>query len=157
MRYFLDTEFIESGAHKPIELISIGIVSDDGREYYAVSSEFNESDANPWVRDNVLPQIGDSVRKSLGEIAAEVYTFCGAGAKVEFWGYYSDYDWVVFCQMFGSMVNLPKGFPMYCRDIKQLCDEKGNPKLPQQGKGEHNAVADARWNRIAHRFLTESI
>lgn len=42
---------------------------------------------------------------------------------------------------------------MYCRDIKQLCDSLGNPKLPVQGKGEHHAIADARWNRKAYEFL----
>jgi hypothetical protein len=37
-KYFFDTEFDEDG--KTIELISIGIKCADGREYYAVSREF---------------------------------------------------------------------------------------------------------------------
>lgn len=40
----------------------------------------------------------------------------------EFWGYYGDYDWVVFCSLFGKMINLPQGFPMYLRDLKQALD-----------------------------------
>ena len=52
MRYFYDTEFIEDGS--TIELVSIGIVAEDGREYYAVSTEFDASNANEWVRENVL-------------------------------------------------------------------------------------------------------
>ena len=48
MKYFIDCEFIE-GFHKPlfgkrrhfIDLISIGIVCEDGREYYAISKEFD--------------------------------------------------------------------------------------------------------------------
>jgi len=44
---------------------------------------------------------------------------------------------------------------MYCRDIKQECDRLGSPKLPEQGKGEHNALADARWNRSAYYFLSD--
>ena len=55
MRYFYDTEFIEDG--KTIDLVSIGVVAEDGREYYAVSTEFNESKAGPWVRANVLNQL----------------------------------------------------------------------------------------------------
>jgi hypothetical protein len=43
---------------------------------------------------------------------------------------------------------------MYTRDIKQLCDDLGNPKLPEQGEGEHNALYDARWNKLAYEFLT---
>lgn len=34
----------------------------------------------------------------------------------------ADYDWVVLCQLYGTMMDLPKGWPMYCRDVKQLCD-----------------------------------
>lgn len=44
--------------------------------------------------------------------------------KPEFYGYYSDYDWVAFCWLFGKMIDLPKGFPMYCKDLKQMLDEK---------------------------------
>lgn len=89
------------------------------------------------------------------QIASEIIEFCNPTkyGKPVFWGYYADYDWVVFCQLFGTMMDLPKGFPMYCCDIKQWCDMLGNPKLPEQGKGEHHALADARWNRQAWEFL----
>ena len=51
MRYFYDTEFIEDG--QTIELVSIGIVGENGSEYYAVSTDFDPSKANSWVKDNV--------------------------------------------------------------------------------------------------------
>lgn len=41
-------------------------------------------------------------------------------------------DWVVFCQMFGTMLDLPNGWPMFCRDIRQFRSDKGNPQLPEQ-------------------------
>lgn len=173
MKFFLDTEFIESGPSKPIQLISIGIVAEDGREFYAISSEWNEEDASQWVSENVIAKLrtppGDywkPLRMIADELIQFVWTYfpenpAGLSPCVrsemreapEFWGYYADYDWVVFCQIFGTMMDLPKGFPMYCRDIKQLCDDKGNPKLPEQCKGEHNALADARWNKTAWEFL----
>src|SRR5258705_13911766 len=64
MKYFIDTEFIE-GFHKPlfgkrrhfIDLISIGIVAEDGREYYAVSNEFRYKDAGDWVKKNVIEKL----------------------------------------------------------------------------------------------------
>lgn len=153
MRYFLDTEFSETGPSHPIELISIGIVCQDGREYYAESGEFRPGLCNKWVKENVLPRLGPVEQmKSLSLIKEEVRAFIGDG-KPEFWGYYSAYDWVVFAQMFGTMMDLPKGWPMYCRDVKQLCDDLGNPKLPEQGKGEHHSLSDARWNRDAYEFL----
>jgi hypothetical protein len=157
MLYFLDTEFIESGPTKPIQLISIGIVSEDLRQLYRISSEFNPNDASQWVKDNVLSQLEDYERGTLSQIAADILQFCDPDqfGKPEFWGYYSDYDWVVFAQIFGTMMDLPAGFPMYCRDLKQWCDQLGNPKLPDQGKGEHNALADAAWNMKAWQFLKE--
>jgi hypothetical protein len=93
---------------------------------------------------SVLKRFG----KSKKQIANDVKIFCH---NPEFYGYYADYDWVVFCWLFGRMLDLPKGFPMYCKDLKQMMDEK---KL---GKGwtiencpkslnEHNALADAKWN-----------
>ena len=47
MRYFYDCEFIEDGT--TIELVSVGIVAEDGREFYAVSTDFDASAAGPWV------------------------------------------------------------------------------------------------------------
>ena len=56
MNYFIDTEFVEGTQKtwfnkqtKPtIDLISIGIVGEDGREYYAISKDFNLKEA--WNR-----------------------------------------------------------------------------------------------------------
>lgn len=155
MKYWLDTEFIEDG--KTIDLLSIGIVNERGETFYAESSDADWTQASPWVMANVLPFL-KSPRECMPReaIARDVVAFVEATrgeSKPEFWGYYADYDWVVLCQLFGTMMDLPKGWPMYCRDIKQLCDDKGNPKLPEQGKGEHHALADARWNKQAWDFL----
>lgn len=231
MKYFLDTEFIE-GFHKPlfgkkrhfIDLISIGIVCEDGREYYAISNEFDPKDADPWVMENVISRLptknvnrdmhgGDSPRiirlanlyKNNKTIANEILAFvyphifkifasgenefyqrtkCYGWSTEQplFYGYYSDYDWVLFCSLFGRMIDLPKGFPMYCIDLKQILDEKvskltnsdflshfhvenpltfeekmelvkkKNVLYPIQ-EDEHNALADARWNKDLFEFI----
>lgn len=157
MKYFLDTEFIESGPKKPIQLISIGIVSELGDTFYAISNEFNEKDASEWVRDNVLKQLDpNQPRLGLAEIAHGILHFVNKRlefGKPEFWGYYADYDWVVFCQIFGTMMDLPRGFPMYCNDLKQWCKQLGDPQLPKQRDTEHNALNDAKWNQEVWDFL----
>ena len=154
-KYFIDTEFIERGPHHPIDLLSIGIVCEDGRQYYAVSNERDENDASQWVKDNVIPLLGQNIRKSLSQIADDLSEFFSPEkhGKPEFWAYYADYDWVVFCQIFGRMIDLPKDFPMFCRDVKQFAVDKGNPTLPEQTGWEHNALMDARWTKFAHEFL----
>lgn len=244
MNYFLDTEFLEGsqktffGKTKPtINLISIGIVSEDSREYYAISKDFNlkeawnrwqqrtgEGDRNNieprlyWLRENVLKPIykellkrenNSNVKgnymfgfnlpvikydftyknfkrliykygKSNKQIAEEVKVFCtGDILSIEkakyyevqhrpckFYAYYADYDWVAFCWLFGKMIDLPNGFSMYCRDLKQILDEKemarqdgtdmvelrNLPTYPKQ-ENEHNALDDAKWNFKLFQFL----
>lgn len=148
MRYFFDTEFMEDG--RTIDLISIGIVSEDGREFYAEAAECNLEAASDWVRANVIPHL-KGPKKPRSMIAEEILMF--VGEKPEFWAYYADYDWVTLCQLYGRMIEIPRGWPMYCRDIKQLCDSLGNPKLKKMESGEHNALADARWNREKYEWL----
>lgn len=154
MKYFIDTEFSERGARFPAELISIGIVAEDGREFYAHSASYDIGGCSEWVQENVLPHVQGEPTMSLWSIAESIKIFVGS-TEPEFWGYYADYDWVVFAQIFGTMMDLPSGWPMYCRDIKQWCDQLGNPKLPEQSSTEHNALHDARWNHIAWKFLNQ--
>jgi 3' exoribonuclease, RNase T-like len=251
MNYFFDTEFLEGtqkrrilgfkvGNTKPtIDLISIGIVCEDGREYYAISKDFNlkevwnrvqittHSNEPPqyWHRNNVLFPIytsyvhGDGRNsidfsystmkwlisvygKSNITIANEISEFIYGisednltllsplelAQKYEhrdelkkpiFYGYYSAYDWVVFCQLHGIMMDLPKGYPFYCIDLKQILDEteqklkdengyvqqiaeplialhpsiKDFGTYPKKQVVEHHALYDARWIKELHGFL----
>ncbi len=176
MKYFIDTEFKE----KPntIDLISIGIVDENGKEFYALNRDLNLKEVwkDDWLNENVLRPIyqehfsGDMRNrfqftyrtmkmifkesgKSKEEIKHEILTFMNYfnTTPIEFYGYYADYDWVVFCWIFGRMIDLPKGMPMYCRDLKQIMDELNLDKEWKQKncpdpKGEHNALVDAKWN-----------
>jgi hypothetical protein len=148
MMIWFDTEFIEDG--KTIDLLSIGMVRDDGWRYYAEPAEADLSRASDWVKANVLPHLSGK-KTPRADIAKQIIEF--AGEAPEFWAYYADYDWVALCQLFGTMMDLPKGWPMYCRDIKQLCDDLGNPTLPPNRGTEHNALADAVHAVDMWRFL----
>ena len=183
---YYDTEFIEDG--RTIDLISIGMVRDDGAEYYAVSSQFDlkKLAANDWLMNNVwpsLPQIrGDermmilsSMRDSApvskqvralfhwhhadvkprAQIAAEVAEFITGARDPELWAWYAAYDHVALAQLFGRMIDLPPGVPMHTNDLKQECDRLGNPAVPGQREGVHNALADARHNKVIAEFLRE--
>lgn len=157
MRYFLDTEFIENGPGRPIELISIGFVAEDGRTYYAVSNQWTAADG--WVAEHVLPKLEDqSTWKPLYQIRDELLAFFEGDPKPEIWGYYADYDWVVFCQIFGRMVDLPPRFPKFCRDVIQLCKDLGNPPLPKQPPEEaHHALKDAWDTRRKYEYLQKCL
>ncbi len=258
MKYFIDFEFLEGDVpcrikgfnipkwlikpNNTIQPISVGLVSSDGKEYYAISKDFNlkeawnrydikqewysidESNQSTrdvkiyWIRDNVLLPIyldkvhGDmrnhvpfsystmkGILKRFGktnkQIAEEVKWFIyhtgwegdppihahklKKQGDIQFYGYYSDYDWVVFCWLFDRMIDLPRGFPMYCIDLKQILDDKVMKVYISDGKqiqsqidgldnriewlrtlpsypkiiDEHNALADAKWNKQLYEFL----
>jgi len=172
LKYFIDTEFMESPC--TIELISIGIFAENSRTFYAESNEFDPHKANPWVQKHVFPQLkydpfNEKIRfgfsmcedefsiEMLGnknEIQQEILRFIGTD-KPEFWGYYSAYDWVVFCWLFGPMIALPDGWPMYCRDLKQLADSMPEKPRFAEPKGEHNALIDAAWNKDFYYYLMD--
>ncbi len=177
-KYFLDTEFIERPGS--IQLVSIGIVSEDGSTFYAENTSFDERGANDWVVKNVLSKLqwwgNPNTKKAFcnhsvhdagqpfsrhevfGTISlikdALIYYFKDDHRKPEFWGYLADYDWVVFCWIFGEMSDLPAGFPMYCRDLKQMLDESSKDKIPDP-EGEHGALADAIWNKALYEHLMQ--
>lgn len=285
MKYFYDCEFLEGTQRRglfgrrqtnpTIDLISIGIVSEDGREYYAVSKEFNLKEAwnrydekveqvygdmrnqYPegkktkvyWIRENVLMPIfhqlngidlrgqvlclkkygypiahpltqeqttfsyrrmkyligkhgktriqiekevkefvysGTGIRKPISSNKNAGYIFPVPTPQIDLYGYYSAYDHVALCWLFGKMMDLPKGFPMYTHDLKQMLDDKqryrsellqrtleykgdmfdseaeserykpeiikDHPLYPKQ-TNEHNALADAKWNKELYEFL----
>lgn len=245
MRYYLDTEFLEGTQKsffcksKPtIDLISIGLVCEDGREYYAISKDFNLKEAwnrydlketSPakkymgfyeekvyWIRENVLKpifselsrkedNIDDSVvningkeyseynfsyrnlkrliykyGKANKQIAENIKEFIYAKENVlynherclisdvgdvrstiDFYGYYCDYDHVCLSWLYGSMSNLPVGFPQYTMDIQQLIDDNRIDKelllkeVPQVNC--HNALQDAIWNKNAYSWIKDKI
>lgn len=152
MRIFFDTEFYENG--RTIDLISIGMVREDGKEYYAEAQMADRMCQTDWLKENVKPHLkGYSFERPRTILKSEILDF--AGHKPEFWAYYADYDWVVLCQLFGRMIDLPEGWPMFCMDIKQLSVMKGNPRLPKQLTTEHNALNDALWNKQCLEFLNQ--
>ena len=171
-RYFLDTEFNEDG--RIIDLISIALVCDDGREYYAASTEFDPNTCNDWVKTNVIPLLPPTdynftwynpsgvnytspLWKPRQAIAQELIEFVGInqGVEPQFWAHVADYDWVALCQLYGTLVNRPKGMPMYCNDLKQLHEELNRPPLPNQEGIKHDALQDARWNYQAWQTLCQ--
>ncbi|GIF48531.1 uncharacterized protein DUF5051 [Asanoa ferruginea] len=152
-RYFYDCEFIEDGL--TVDLVSIGVVDEHGREFYAVSTEFDDSRAVPWVRRNVLdklPSPSDQAWRSRERIRDDLYEFLVAplratsGETLELWAWYAAYDHVVLAQLWGAMPALPRAIPRFTKELRQLWDDLGKPPLPPAGADQHDALADARHN-----------
>jgi hypothetical protein len=150
MKYWLDTEFIEHPFK--IDLISIGLVAEDGREFYAESSEVDWTKASHWTLETVRPQLAGSGMPRI-DIGYAIRRFVEPDKHPVFWGYFPAYDWVNFCGVFGGMNDLPFAFPQLCLDVKQWAIELGDPELPHQAGARHHALADARWTKQAWTFL----
>jgi len=162
-RFFYDTEFMEEPGF--LELISIGVVSEDGqRQLHRYNNDANLGRANKWVKENVLFRAPPKPRYpvqstswlSALQLRGVLMDFLEPTKEdpVELWGYFADYDHVVMCWLFGRMVDLPEGMPMWTRDLKQLMwhlgatrEEFGEPMI------EHDALSDALWNLEVFRQL----
>lgn len=175
MKIYYDTEFNDDG--EKVDLISIGMVREDGREYYAINDDADwlKISLHPWLPDNVvkyLPTVKEeewtldtsykvnvsrpdrtvSEVKPKWVIANEVRDFILSVKKPELWAYYSAHDHVALSQLWGPMVKMPKGIPWRTNDLQQEIERLGNPALPPT-PNKHHALADARWNRLVDEFL----
>ena len=65
-KLFLDTEF--TGLHQKTTLISIGIVSECGKEFYAEFTDYDKSQINEWLQENVIDNLlyTDKITKAVG-------------------------------------------------------------------------------------------
>jgi hypothetical protein len=160
-RYFYDCEFIEDGT--TVDLVSIGVVDEYGREFYAVSTEFDDSRAVPWVRRNVLdklPSPADRAWRSRERIRDDLYDFLvepirdRPGEQLELWAWFAAYDHVVLAQLWGAMPALPREIPRYTKELRQLWDDRGRPALPEADAARHDALVDARHNLARWRAMT---
>jgi hypothetical protein len=157
VRYFYDTEFIDDGYS--IELISIGVVAEDGREYYAVSTEFNPDRAGSWVRANVLPKLpppASQLWRSRSQIRSDLETFFDVDGPepIELWAWVGAYDHVALCQLWGPMTHLPPRIPRFTHELRQLWEQHGSPRMPRRSTNVHDALVDARDQLTRYRVIT---
>ena len=154
MRVFYDGEF--STTAPEIGLVSIGAVTEDGREFYGVSSEFDPAAAHPWVKRHVLPQLpppGDPAWMTREQLRAGLLELFGDEPVL--WAWYGAYDHVALCQLWGAMPQLPRSIPRLTLDVRQLWEHLGKPALPTQASGLHHALDDARHVKVRWEALAE--
>ena len=151
LRLWFDTEFHDDGQR--VELISLGIVTSDGREYYAENAGYDRNRAHPWLRANVLPLLRPGAERTGAQIANDLRALIG-DAQPEFWAWFGEYDWIVLRQLFGDLTAWPAGWPLSHMNLEQWRLHLGAPPLVQPQQADlHHALADARWTREAWQGL----
>ena len=134
MKIFFDTEF--TGLHKNTTLISIGMVDENGRTFYAEFSDYDGSQCDNWIKDNViynlkfikLAQLGYfvNIHKNRWEVYGDKEYIRGVLKdwlskydEVELVSDCCHYDMVLFIDIFGNAFCLPAKVNPACHDINQ--------------------------------------
>lgn len=180
---FYDMEF--TGLHKETTTISLGIISDDGRRFYAEFNDFDNVQCSDWINENVLSHlcknreaiadIGGNDKVVFGnsqEIAGELKEWLRQFDSVQFVSDVCHYDFVLLISLFGTAFDLPKNVSPACHDINQdiamyflIPDDEAFEKSREDilkntcGKSiigqKHNSLYDAEVIKEIYMYLKD--
>ncbi|MBC8461474.1 MAG: 3'-5' exoribonuclease [Deltaproteobacteria bacterium] len=161
-KIFFDTEF--TGLHQNTTLISLGLVAETEETFYAEFTDYDQSQVDGWIRDNVIANLTlDKVGSIYGSqmtgkgpsnfIMKRLGDWLEQFEQIEMWGDCLAWDWVLFCELFGGAFNIPKNIYYIPFDISTLFKMKGiDPDVAREKfakpewegmEWKHNALWDA--------------
>lgn len=141
-KIFFDTEF--TGLHKDTTLISIGLISEDGRQFYGECTDYDITQCDEWIKENVLKHThfsyGECHELNIKEdivisnyhlgnkfsMKTMITNWLRQFDTVEFVSDVCHYDFVLLIDLFGSAFDLPKQCCAACYDINQDIARKFN-------------------------------
>ena len=96
-----------------------------------------------------LPPPASKLWRSRREIREGLEDFLGIDGDepIELWAWVGAYDHVALCQLWGPMTALPPQIPRFTRELRQLWEDHGCPRMPPRPPDTHDALVDARHNR----------
>ncbi|MFD1990089.1 3'-5' exoribonuclease domain-containing protein [Paenibacillus nicotianae] len=170
-KVFFDTEF--TGLHQYTTLISIGLVAENGKSFYAEFTDYNKEQVklDTWLLENVIDNLLMSDKKEAIEcdkngdhlqykgntkfIAKKLELWLNGlvgREKIEMWSDCLSYDWVLFNQLFGHAFSIPNSVYYIPFDICTLMKIKDvDPDINREeyayGKASH-MVAEHKHNAL---------
>ena len=131
---FFDTEF--TGLKKNTTLVSIGIVAENGKNFYAEFTDYDAKQVDKWVKENVIDNLlldgmGDGVsetdenpscvlvRGNKEYVKDELVEWISQFDSVQFISDVCHYDFVLLIDIFGTAFDLPENVSASCHDINQ--------------------------------------
>lgn len=138
---FFDTEF--TGLHQKTTLISIGIISECGKTFYAELNDYDKSQLNDWLRENVIKHLGKTKDNSgiknrnencvsIGNaeyVRHDLLNWLTQFEEIEIWSDVLAYDWMLFNMFLADFSNgypqLPKNIYYIPFDLATLFKIKG--------------------------------
>jgi hypothetical protein len=151
-KIFFDTEF--TGLHQGTTLISIGLIADRGpslptQSFYAELTDYDQSQVEEWILENVINNLKNTAmpnntcqllddgnfncRCDMEHLKRYLTFWFSTMDSIEMWSDTLAYDWVLFCQIWGGALNIPKNIYYIPFDIVNLFKEKKlNPDINRE-------------------------
>ena len=130
MKIYFDTEF--TGLHKNTTLISIGLISEDNKTFYAEFTDYDDSQVDAWTKENVTDSLiikDYGVNKDTWDetiikgnktlIRFYLSIWLSQFESIQLVSDVCHYDMVLFIDIFGTAWDLPKNINPSCYDINQ--------------------------------------
>lgn len=130
MLLFFDMEF--TGLRKNTTPISIGIVSEDGKKFYAEFTDYDESQCNDWITENVTSELmydtekwheGFADRQTHGIkkiISYALKDWIQQFKTIQFVSDVCHYDFILLIDLLtngGTALDLPENISAVCHDL----------------------------------------
>lgn len=168
MKIYFDSEF--TGLIKNTDLISIGCIAENGRQFYAEFTDYNSRLIDDWLQKNVIENLlyndrDHFIKKEENSIFMKdikpniknaFESFILDMDSVTMFSDISSYDWVLFCDLWGGALNIPDKIDPFCRDIGHYLEQNGFDPFNQNREKilekegitiegtKHNSLYDAK-------------
>lgn len=162
-----------TGLHQKTTLISFALVPDEGKAFYAELIDYDKSQVNEWIQENVIDKLlfdqpGSEETDEAFLIAGvmitvreALVTYLEQFEKVEIISDVYAYDWVLFCEIFDGAFGVPSNVFYIPFDLATAFKVKGiDPDINREefagivdNTFKHNALHDAEviqacWNKL---------
>lgn len=178
-KLFLDTEFTELS--QQAQLLSLALVSEDERWFYAEFTDVDTNGLSEWHQEHVVPHLslseqqisqfpsgGTYLKATKPQIVSSLKEWLQQWTHIEIWADVPAFDWVLFCELFGGALHIPKQIHYVVRDLATLFILRGYDadtdrfefayrelgNRPEMVR--HNALADAWTASICYRKMMKN-
>jgi len=161
MKVFFDTEF--TGLHAKTTLMSIGVVDENGRTFYAELDDYDKTQVDDWLENNVVANFTGENTMNMKQLKSALTEWLAVYDSVEIWSDCLAYDWVLFNSIFGTAFDIPKNVYYIPFDICTMMKLKGvDPDINREEYAfgdvpevaeKHNALWDAQVIRACYENL----
>jgi hypothetical protein len=175
-KLFFDTEF--TGLHKNTTLISIGIVSECGKSFYAELNDYDKSQIDTWLQENVINNLlnlksydeSDSyysdttdhtsvpyMRSNKNGVKNYLIEWLSQFESVEMWSDCLAYDWVLFNDIFGTAFDIPINVYYLPFDICSFLHLRGyDPDVSREEFANDYIDTDSNKEIVKHNALWDA-